>query len=200
MTTDQLPCGADLDDLIAQVTDGHPADRTPHQAGCPHCQAALAEYDRLFNPVRDLAATRVRPPRTLLDEIMRTISLTVSDPPYGYIPGARGHTRIAGRVVAVTARVTTEQTPGVRVALARQADRHRNPDNDNDTQDVVVAGVAGLSTALQITLAADYGQDLHTLADRVRAAVAHAVTQLTGLHPVHIAITIDDVFEPAADS
>jgi hypothetical protein len=33
-----LPCGAAL---VAQVADGVPGDLA-HQAGCPHCQAALA--------------------------------------------------------------------------------------------------------------------------------------------------------------
>ena len=39
-----LPCGADLDALVAQVADDVPGDLA-HQAGCPHCQAALAQIE-----------------------------------------------------------------------------------------------------------------------------------------------------------
>lgn len=196
---DQLPCGADVHDLIAQACDGNAHRRTAHQGSCPHCQAALAEYDRLLKPVHDLATERVHAPDTVLDEVLRRIRQTVSDPAYGMIPSPRGDTRIAGRVVAVTARVTTEQVPGVRVALAR-----RNTAQDAEAADAgtveaardVVAGVSGASTALSVTVAADYGTDLHALADRIRRAVTRAVRSLTGLEPVEITIVIDDVLEP----
>ena len=185
---DTLPCGADIDDLLAQAADGHADRYTPHQAGCPHCQAALAEYDRLLGPVRDLAVAPVPVPDTVLSEVMRRIRGALPDVGYGVIPDPRGVTRIAGHVVAVTARTVTEEVPGVRVALARN--------EDNPTQ--VEAGASGLSTALRITLAADWGEDLHALADRVRTAVTRAVADVTGLQAVRVDIAIDDVL-PAAD-
>lgn len=185
-TTDRLPCGAYIDELIAQAAEGAAADRTAHHDRCPHCQAALAEYDRLFAPVRELATELVHVPDGLMEEILRGIRSAGSDPAYGLIPGPRGDTRIAGRVVAVTARITTEQTPGVRVALAHPVD----PSGEG-----VVAGVAGRSTSVRITLAASYGEDLHALAGRIRSAVARAVEQGTGLRPAEITVVVDDVFE-----
>lgn len=188
MSADKLPCGASVDDLVEQVADGAAGERTTHQSSCPHCQAALAEYDRLFGPVREMAAEPVPVPDTVLAEVLRRIRGTLPDPEYGVLPGPRGVTRIAGRLVAVTARVVTEQTPGVRAALA----------SNESTSGVseVVAGVAGMSTAVRITIAADYGADLHALADQVRAAVGAAVRHATGLLPVQIDITIDDVLDP----
>lgn len=56
--SDMLACGADADDLLAQVADGRAGERSPHQRQCPHCQAALAEYDRLWSPVREMAAAK----------------------------------------------------------------------------------------------------------------------------------------------
>ncbi len=56
-----LPCGADLDALVAQVADGVPGDLA-HQAGCPHCQAALAQLEALWALVGRLAAERVEAP------------------------------------------------------------------------------------------------------------------------------------------
>jgi hypothetical protein len=56
-----LPCGADLGALVAQVADGVPGDQA-HQAGCPHCQAALAQLRELWSLVGRLAAERVEAP------------------------------------------------------------------------------------------------------------------------------------------
>lgn len=191
MNADQLPCGADLDDLVAQVADGNASHRTPHQDGCPHCQAALAEYDRAFSPVRELAAGPVAVPDAVLDEVLRRIRGSLSDLPHGVLPGPHGVTRIAGHVVALTARSVTEQVPGVHVALARTEGR----DPSTDPHPVVRAGVAGTSTALRITVAAGWGEDLHALADRIRRTVDQAVRATTGLRPVAIDVIID-VFTP----
>ena len=183
----RLACGADADAVLAQVADGEGDRRTEHQQQCPHCQSALAEYTRLWSAVDALSAMPVRAPDGVIDAVLRSIRTTSADPWRGRLPDADGGaTRIAGHVVAVTARLTTDQVPGVRAALSR----HTGAD------DSVRVGVTGGSAALEITLAVDYGPDLHALADRVRDAVADAVRTLTGLEPVEITIVVDDVFPP----
>ena len=188
MSADRLPCGADIDDLIAQVADGDAGFRTPHQTDCPHCQAALAEYHQLFAPVRELAAEPVPVPDAVLEEVLHRIRSSLPDSVYGELPGPRGTTRIAGHLVALTARTAAQQVTGVHVALARTA-RHSGDDGTD-----AAAGVTGTSTALRITIAAGWGEDLHALADRIRHAVADAVRTTTGLRPVQIDVIIDDVF------
>ena len=59
-----LPCGADLDALVAQIADGVPGDLA-HQAGCRHCQAALAQLEALWSLVGRLAAERVDAPERI---------------------------------------------------------------------------------------------------------------------------------------
>ena len=59
-----LPCGADLDALVAQAADGVPGDLA-HQAGCPHCQAALAQIEELWSLVDRLARARVVAPERI---------------------------------------------------------------------------------------------------------------------------------------
>ena len=200
MSNDRLPCGADVDDLIAQVADGDAVHRTRHQDGCPHCQAALAEYDQAFSPVRELAAETVPVPDTVLEEVLRRIRGSLTNLPYGVLPGPDGVTRIAGHVVALTARTVAEQVPGVHVALARTGNGTVSavlPPGGHPRPGVQVsAGVAGTSTALRITVAAAWDEDLHALADRIRVAVADAVRANTGLLPVEIDVVIDDVFAP----
>lgn len=188
MSADRLPCGADIDDLIAQVADGDASLRTPHQTDCPHCQAALAEYYQLFAPVRRLAAEPVPVPDAVLEEVLRRIRSSLPDSLYGELPGPRGTTRIAGHLVALTARTAAQHVTGVHVALARTA---RRPGDDGTE---AAAGVTGTSTALRITIAAGWGEDLHALADRIRHAVADAVRTTTGLQPVQIDVIVDDIF------
>jgi hypothetical protein len=71
-----LPCGTPLDDLVVQVADGVQGDLA-HQAGCPHCQGALAELNQLWSVVHRLAAERVEAPERIdavaLGRIQRAI-------------------------------------------------------------------------------------------------------------------------------
>jgi hypothetical protein len=67
-----LPCGTDPADLVAQVADGvqpDPAVRD-HQAGCPHCTTTLAELERLWALMGELAAERLNAPAALDAVIM----------------------------------------------------------------------------------------------------------------------------------
>ncbi|MBL7570770.1 hypothetical protein, partial [Escherichia coli] len=79
-----------------------------------------------------------------------------------------GTTRVSARVVVVVARETAQDIEGVRVALSDVAaggahgvddgsDTTTLDDHEDEERPRVVAGVAGRSTAVEITLAADYG-------------------------------------------
>jgi hypothetical protein len=59
-----LACGADFGALVAQVADGAPGD-LDHQAGCRHCQAALAQLRELWSLVDRLARERVEAPERI---------------------------------------------------------------------------------------------------------------------------------------
>jgi uncharacterized alkaline shock family protein YloU len=132
------------------------------------------------------------------------------------LPGSTGSTRIAARVVVVTARRSAQEVAGVRVALSKLAsdDLGANPEPETDDDPAsaaqvarpalgradehaprVVAGVAGESTAIEITLAADYGTDLAALGERIRQRVRERVRAVTGLEPAVVTVHIDDVFD-----
>lgn len=177
-TAERLACGRDADAVLDQVAEGRAGARDEHQRDCPHCQAALGEYDRLWAPVRDAAAAPVTVPDSVVRTALGRIRAAMSRPDYGLIESPRGVTRIAARVVVAAARRGAQGVPGVRVALSKE----------------VAAGVAGTSTAIQITLAADYGTDLVALAEQVRAAVTDTVRRLTDLEPSDVTVIIDDVF------
>jgi hypothetical protein len=72
-----LPCGGDLDALVAQVADGA-APRDPgHQAGCPHCQAALAQLQELWSLAGQLARERVDAPERIDAVVMGRIQRAI---------------------------------------------------------------------------------------------------------------------------
>ena len=217
---DRLVCGAPVEDLLEQVSLGDGGRRDDHQSGCPHCQAALGEYERIWTPVRELARSEVQPPESLLDDVIARIRDAAADPDYGTLPGPDGTTRISARVVVVTARETAQAIAGVRVALGRlvgvgvtptteptgpestatspQAQGPAQPETTGEIGEDelrVVAGISGRSTAVEVTLAADYGTDLVALGESIRAEVAARVRDLTGLDPVAVTVLIDDVFD-----
>lgn len=116
---DRLSCGRLVEDILAQVAEGNGADHDSHQRRCPHCQAALAEYDRLWAPMREVTAQRVSAPESVVDSALRRIRGAVEHNDYGVLDSEQGLTRIAARVVVVLARETAQGVPGVRVALSK---------------------------------------------------------------------------------
>ncbi|WP_433802185.1 hypothetical protein [Actinomycetospora sp. CA-084318] len=207
-----LPCGRDPQELLEQVTEHGPDARDEHQRGCLHCQAALAEFDRLWAPMRSVAADRPQAPPGVLDEVLSSIRGVTEDAEFARLEEGFGHTRISGRVVAAIARHHAARVVGVRGALGK-LDRagHRRGDRDPEFPETSIhtaqprdmsrepqasAGVAGASTAIEIVLAAEYGRDLRALADEVRAAVVAGVRANTGLEPVAVTVVIDEVLLP----
>ncbi|MFC5062957.1 Asp23/Gls24 family envelope stress response protein [Actinomycetospora atypica] len=212
-TEASLRCGRDPQQLLEQVVDRGSAAADGHQASCPHCLAALAEFDRLWNPMRAVAAQRPGAPPGLLDAVLSSIRGVSEDTEFGRVENGFGHTRISGRVVAAIARHHAAQVPGVRVALGKLAaagrrDLDRAEDfpessihaarvDDMPRRPQVSVGVAGASTAVEVVLAADYGVDLALLGERVRAAVSAGIRTDTGLEPVAVSVVVDDVLPPA---
>ena len=187
---DLLPCARSRDDLLDQVARGDAATLDPHQNHCVHCQAALAEFDRLWSPMRELAAEQVDTPETGIDAALARIRGAVEDTDYATLRGPQGTTRVAARVVVVAARHSAQEVPGVRVALSRNL-----TGSQQDTDSQVHVGVAGTSAVIEIILAADYGRSLHQLAADVRRAVTDRVRHLTDLDPAQVIVIIDDVLD-----
>jgi uncharacterized alkaline shock family protein YloU len=195
MSGEHLRCGRRVEDVLAQVAAGRGGDRDAHQRRCPHCHAALAEYERLWTPLTELAAEKPSAPDSIVENALRRIRGAVEHLDYGVLESASGRTRISARVVGVVARESAQAVPGVRVALSKRI-TSRTGDGAEPAGDAeVIAGVAGRSTAIEITLAVDYGVDLHRLAERVREAVTAEVRALTDLEPVQVTVIIDDIFK-----
>jgi hypothetical protein len=75
---EHLPCGAEVAELVEQVAAGRGAQRTEHQATCPHCSALLPELDRLWAPIGEFTREQVTPPPGLVTAVMRQVRRLVA--------------------------------------------------------------------------------------------------------------------------
>src|ERR1700733_14018389 len=116
-TISHLACGADVDELLEQAADGHAALLTEHQRHCVHCQAALQEFGRIWQPVHTLAAEHVAVPATLKTAVASQIRKLIADVWYTLQLSDSGAIRVAARVVARIAREAASGVAGVRGAF-----------------------------------------------------------------------------------
>jgi uncharacterized alkaline shock family protein YloU len=196
-TTRHLACGADIDELLEQAADGHAGQLTDHQRHCLHCQAALPEFSRLWEPVRSLAAEHVAVPATLKAAVASQIRKLIADVWYTHQLSDSGAIRIAARVIATIAREAARTVPGVRAAFGRSTHsttaspagkatpRHHDPH--------AAAGVLGRTAVVDLAIAAHYGSQLDAIAHQVQQRAIADLRAQTGLHDVTVNVTIDDV-------
>ncbi len=206
MSGDRLPCGAPVDDLLAQVTEGTPARDAAHQRTCPHCRAALAEFEDLWAPVHELAAEEVRAPAGLLQAVMAQIrelsrnswSAVLSDP-----TGQTGQTRIAARVVGAVARLAAESVPHVTLALG--GGRVATPTGAAADLPLIAGrrgeaatdvGLAGSHVVVDVQIAVDLGAPMQQVAAVVRDRIARHIAEQTGLVTTQVNVTVVDVRPP----
>jgi uncharacterized alkaline shock family protein YloU len=196
-TTRHLVCGADIDELLEQAADGDAGQLTDHQRRCLHCQAALKEFSRVWEPVRSLAAEHVAVPATLKTAVASQIRKLVADVWYTFHLSDDGAIRVAARVVATIAREAARNVPGVRAAFGRSIHstaagaaekatlRHRYPR--------AAVGVLGRTAVVDLVIAAQYGSQLDAIACEVQQRAIAEVRAKAGLHDVTVNVTIDDV-------
>lgn len=193
----ELACGADVDALLEQAADGHADDLSEHQRQCPHCQAALAEFGRLWGPVRRLAAQPVSVPSAVKAVVTAQVRKLVRDVWYTLQLTDGGAVRIAARVVAMIARDTARTVPGVRVVLGRSTQdklsalvekatlSHRHPN--------AAVGVLGRTAVVDLAIAVRYGDEVDAVAQEVQRRVVAQLRSLVGLEDVKVNVTVDDV-------
>ena len=109
--------------------------------------------------------------------------------------GLRGQSWATARVVVCAARLAAQGVRGVRLALGRLEDPSIPvPAPYPAAGSGAGPGVGEPGVAVAMTVVADYGQDLHALAERIRARVIEGVGVYLGACPVSVSVHIDDVF------
>jgi uncharacterized alkaline shock family protein YloU len=196
----QAPCGADIDDLLEQVAEGHASERDEHQADCLHCQAALIEIAAVWAPVQRLADQPVATPAGILAAVMRHVDRLTQDMCRTLDQTDIGAITVAARVVATIARRAALRVPGVRVAFGRSTSatapqaaaagtrQHRHPH--------AAAGVMGRTAVVDLALTVTHGQSIDHIARQVQQRVIADLRSGLGLQHVAVNITVDDVLPP----
>ena len=197
---DRLPCGAVPADLLAQVTAGAAPRDPAHQTSCPHCRAALAEFEELWAPVRDLAAEEVRAPADLLQAVMAQIRELARAGWSAVLHDPAGRTRIAARVVGAVARLAAESVPHVSLAfgggrMATPPDTAADPARVAGPESAVATsvGTAGSRVVVDVQIAVDYGVPVHAIAAAVRERIAAHIAEQTGLVATEVNVAVIDV-------
>jgi uncharacterized alkaline shock family protein YloU len=193
----RLACGADIDELLEQAADGYASQFTSHQRDCLYCQAALREFGRLWEPVRDLAAERVTVPAAVKIAVASQIRKLVADVWYTLQLSDGGAVRVAARVVARIAREAASGVAGVRVAFGRSTHsrmaglveratlRHRHPN--------AAVGVLGRTAVVDLAIAVQYGDRVDAVAREVQRRAVAELRSKVGLRDVTVNVTVDDV-------
>jgi uncharacterized alkaline shock family protein YloU len=177
----RLPCGAELDALVTQVTDETPPPDPAHQLRCPYCRTALHALTRSWADVQTLAAEPVPTPPGLSARVMgRVRELAVHMTTTFVLATARGHTRINHGVIGQIAHRAALTVPGVLFASAQAGPGH-------------ATDPARLTLSLRLVIA--FGPAAHALADAVRAAIREQLPRLTGATVSSIDVTIDDIVD-----
>jgi uncharacterized alkaline shock family protein YloU len=193
----QLPCGADVDELLEQVADGHAQRLSPHQRDCPHCLAAIAEFQVLWAPVQDYARQPVGVPRRLRAAVLEQVDRLAHDGWHTLHVTERGTIRVAARVVAAAAREAASQVPGVRAVLGRSTEPQIAQSVATATaghlHPQAAVGVLGRTAVVELALAVSYGQSIHHVAFEVRRRVIAELNASIGLQSVTVNVVIDDV-------
>jgi uncharacterized alkaline shock family protein YloU len=196
-TIRHLACGSDVDELLEQAADGHAGQATDHQRHCLHCQAALQEFSRLWEPVRSLAAEHVTAPPTLKTAVASQIRKLIADVWYTLQLSDSGAIRIAARVVATIAREAARNVPGVRAAFGRSTHSTTAGPAENATlrhhHPHAAAGVLGRTAVVDLAIAAQYGTQLDAIAREVQQRAIAELRAKTGLRDVTVNVTVDDI-------
>jgi uncharacterized alkaline shock family protein YloU len=175
----RLPCGAELDALVKQVTEEAPPSDRAHQQQCPYCRTALHALTRSWADVQTLAAEPVPLPPGLSARVMgRVRELAARMTTTFVLATARGQTRINHGVIGQIAHRAALTVPGVLFASAQAGPGHA-PDP------------ARLTLTLRLVIA--FGPAAAALADAVRAAIGEHLPRLTGATVSSIDVTIDDI-------
>jgi uncharacterized alkaline shock family protein YloU len=122
---------------------------------------------------------------------------------FGATGQAKGKTVVEDAVVAKVAGIAVRDVPGVYglgSGVARMVGAVREAVGSADLTQGVSVEVGQTQVAADVMIVAEYPVPLQDLGDRVRAAVAHAITELVGMEIAEINVTISDVHVASDDN
>jgi hypothetical protein len=182
-SSDRLPCGAQIDDLVAQIAGDAPPIDAAHQARCPFCQTALHALQQSWGDLQSLTEEPVPIPPGMTARIMTRVRDVARQAVHHVVLAVpRGRTLITHAVVAQIARRAALHVPGVLFASA---------------QATPVTPAHPRCVKLELRLVTSYaGPPLTEIAANVRMALQRRVARLAGAQADEIDIVFADLAEP----
>ena len=110
---ERLPCGRDKERLLEIVADGRPVAAGSHEATCPYCQAALAELNSLWAPVREWSSRPTPVPTHLVRTVIARVRRMTQSPHHVVAATAKGVTSVTSWVIAQFGAEAALRVPGV---------------------------------------------------------------------------------------
>lgn len=179
---ERLPCGVQLEALLAQVADDQPAPDPTHQNNCPYCQATRRRLRQDWAEVQTLTQQPVAIPPGLTAKILarvRVLAGHVSDSILLGHPG--GETRISHDAIAKVIARLTATVPGVIFASVKPLPE--DPPHPNR-----------LGVGLRLVVA--FGPRITKTTTAIRDLLQRHISRLTGAELTHIDITISHITDP----
>ena len=97
---ERLPCGRDKERLLEIVAESKPIEAGSHEATCPYCQAALAELNSLWAPVRQWSSRPTHVPTHLVQTVIARVRRMTQSPHHVVAATAKGVTSVTSWVIA----------------------------------------------------------------------------------------------------
>ena len=183
----RLVCGAEMDQLLEQVADGHAGDWDIHQRGCRYCQATLGELTAMWAPVVELATAPVTGSATVSTVVKSWIRQLGQETWCSVETTSRGLIRVAARVVTALARDSARMVPGVQVVLSRSA----------CTATTVLTGHAASGPGgivVDLIVVISNARPAPQVVREVQRRVAASLRTGLGLHTVTVNVTADNLY------
>lgn len=169
-----LACGRDAADVWEHAEAG---TLDEHERSCPHCASARADHDRLGGLVARMAAEPLRPPPSVLEQVMGAVVAELR--PHELL--AIGPDAWLGRPAAAAAlRQVVDSMGGLRALRCRI----EQP-----------AGSPAEPVWVRMTVTARFGVDLASVTARVRQMIISAGDRTLGVPIAGVDIHVEDVWE-----
>jgi len=113
--------------------------------------------------------------------------------------GERGNTKISDGVVSTIAGIAAGQVPGVHVgggASRNAGGLMESVTGSQPNSRGISVEVGQTETALDLSMAVEYGRDILQAVDAVRSSVKERIEYMTGLKVTELNITINDILSP----
>ena len=180
-----LACGRDAADVWEHAELGALDE---HERACRHCAAALADRDRLGGLVARMAAEPLRPPPSVLEQVVGAVVADLG--PHELL--RIGPDAWLGRPAAEAAlRHVVDSMGGLRARRCRIEQAGGPPGDPAPDRDVEPVWV-------RMTVAARFGVDLASVTARVRQVIISAGERTLGVPVDGVDILVEDVWEDPA--